>query len=1195
MPFKPNTAEFNQYVQRILSKISMQQGMFFTGSDLYDQMNLLGGALSEFGAELRKESDYEADGVKMEAIAKAISTLQNIQNTRASSAEATVRQALETLQGLSDLLDEHYQALMNFSARQVKNVRDAIEQGLPLLSNELELNLGLEEEAEAEQDVQERENNENVIENNNPPEQINQENNNIIIENENPPEQINQENNNIFNENNNNIINENVNENAQPNQNEQNGPIQQEIPPVAEDIPEQQQVPVPPAVAPLRGEALEQPANRLKAHFLGVANGLPNNVSVNSLTGKMRQQLPQFANAIATLGTEGQSAEAYQQAKNKLQEFKPLMLQLGSTGNLGFEFLTNKCNKIPGGSPNEQSLKADLQSINVALNLGLGNLDQELDQKRLQRGRKVEELRRVSNPIGQDPLNSIPENPDERTALQHLNALYAALSAYDQTHEPRFTQLREHLNTVRQCIAGLEEPKKGTNILRNGSMAQALQDASALLQDDDQTITEGIDKAAVRGLLQRAAAAMHIHPENLVPEEIYNQVQSAENHYLAQRTELENQQLQAQQEQQRLTRIQNERFNIDLNAPTQLGRALYNAADRITHQLFQQRSIESKKNAVIGLFSLAQTMLESPADAAEQNLDPVVVKRNANRLAENPTFTILAFQNIDQLRQVVSLKGVSGAIEFLQNRMLAMEDLPETLPDVFLPEAIDLTHNRIERAKTEEFRNLPPAGKVHTLAQILAAREVVGSTPGKKNTLQRHLDKKFFARTRELEQSETFRRFVELNEAQINRSLQGRTHGGNMEKLFKSYVRTRPHLPDDIPSRFMPTALERIEDLQNLIKSNRFRNFAPAVKENIYAELMATRLAVNSVRNHKSSLNFSLNGEALAKAREQIMSDPDMRLALRDAEINEAARTGHGGGMEDIAARYNCKDTLKENMPPRYQPTVKQWIQHQLNTLTSNDIGVTDLQREQAAARIFVALEAFGNDLNVRIGEKGPSASELNTRSTELASDQAYKSLCAMGGLAQGYQLVGTRNPLRVLTNTFQQALNATENKPLGGSFTRLSPAQPPRPRNDQPAPNDVIDPEAHFQKVKRLMTKYNGPDLNYWRTLNARTVKRALAEVSACAVLQGRNEPVNVQNLQTVSTKLMESKEWLTYFGQKNVQELQQILVGAENREAAVQQIRDDVQAAQQPVAPQIQPQAQQLDHDANPQGIQPGLQQNA
>ena len=1390
MPYKPNTQEFNQYVDRIVQNINNQAGIFMPDSNDNNLVNLLGAALSDFAEELKQDPNSVEDSRKAEAFAKAIETLLTADSPVTRNAKGSISKALATLQELDSFLEDNYQLLLSFAARQVQNVREAIEQGLPVLSKELDLGLELGQEMENEEEQEEaqdekgepqnneiiqenandnviqenandnviQENAENIINENNQPGQVNQENNgnnqngNQQEEQANPQaapahysyeqflqvkenankqnlneyefsvlaehlthlasymnnpafydptnsiknhlqakypgyanaiatvmsdnvskeaydnamqtladfpdflstvnygvsnfqrlfdvgrqsqtyigpddlavelaffgkltglpmdkvpqvqrvyknvkdmplpepqapqeEQVNQQN--APNLNQENIL-ENANENVPQNQDVQNEQNQEVLEPQPEPQPAAD-APAP-APAPLNKNELREPAARLKTHFVRLAQLIGANAGPNTLTGEMRIKLPQFANAIATLGTDGQQAEAYQQATSILQQqLHPLLLRVGSTGTLGYEYLLSHCGRINGGCPNEQSLKDDLQALNGTLNLGLENLEQEVAQHRSLRGRKMDELIEASRPVNAESLNRISEDPNQRTALEHLNALYASLKAYDDAHPqaPQFTQLLDHLNTIRQCTVGAKDVKHGNNLMRRGVIGQELQAAARLLQDDNQAITEGLDKPSVRDQLYRAAAAMRINPNNFVPENVYNEVVNAENTYISRRDEAE------LREAQR-NRTLRERFGNDYEQRHSYELSILNAINRVTNQNFEDFTPDAQMNGMIGMYALAQILAESPL-IGEVPLEQERVVRTADALAANPAFKNLVSQNMAQIRNAARNNGWDGIMKFIQNKEMEMGDLPDTLPAAFLPEAIDLTHDRLEKAKRPDFRQKQLPEKVHTLAQILAAREVVGSTRGDKSSLQRQVDQKIFARTRELEQCKTFQLFVERNEDQIIRSLRGRTHGGAMEDLFKSFVRTRPYISDNIPDKFMPTALEHIEDLQKLIRNNRFRTFEAIDQRGIYAELMATRMAVNSVRKNKSSLNFQLNGEELGKARELITTDPDMLRALGDPGMLAAAKDGHGGRMEEIAARYNCKDVLKENIPPRFQPTAKEWIQHQLHKLRDANLVENNNDRQKIAAKIFTTLEAYGDDLNVRIGLNGPSAKELNDRSQALANDMSYQSLCMMGALPSSLELSTARNPLRVLKNTFQAQLDGAQNKPLGGSFTRLSPARN-RAHNQEPAAPAPIDPARNFEKYKALFTAHmqGGQNQLYdetWRNLHSRTIKRALAEIAICA-MPNQNGDLTEQTLKQRATTLMESKEWQNLFSQKSPQQLQELVTNANNLQQCMQSINNELHAAQPQAAPlqQEQPVVQEapVQPELQAQGVQP------
>lgn len=145
------------------------------------------------------------------------------------------------------------------------------------------------------------------------------------------------------------------------------------------------------------------------------------------------------------------------------------------------------------------------------------------------------------------------------------------------------------------------------------------------------------------------------------------------------------------------------------------------------------------------------------------------------------------------------------------------------------------------------------------------------------------------------------------------RNLVSAGHGGAMEDDFREYVRTYPsQIPADTPRRYMPTARERIEALQDMLKllsENKGNDYMKERRDlkmrDICREIVATRAVTEGViRGKKSSLEKTydpnscielLNGNSNAgKAFNKIFEG----ISTEDMVSN--ALKGHGGALQDI-------------------------------------------------------------------------------------------------------------------------------------------------------------------------------------------------------------------------------------------------------------------------------------------------------
>ncbi len=216
---------------------------------------------------------------------------------------------------------------------------------------------------------------------------------------------------------------------------------------------------------------------------------------------------------------------------------------------------------------------------------------------------------------------------------------------------------------------------------------------------------------------------------------------------------------------------------------------------------------------------------------------------------------------------------------------------------------------------------------VKAYAGIFAARMIVNTEGGSKSYLDMAMDPQEHQKLQQqLAGSELFRDFVERTGAEELGRLLKSGHGGNVEKSFRSYLLNADRLGDrkevgsGLLDRYMPSALERTEALQKKIAAPGFAELDGDRQLELYAELMATRASVSSVRGKKSTLKRPVLKKGLQEEYKRLTTEP-MRGILREAmkaqNFRAAALKGHGGAMDDLFRAQVRADGMSGETPER--------------------------------------------------------------------------------------------------------------------------------------------------------------------------------------------------------------------------------------------------------------------------------------
>ena len=167
-------------------------------------------------------------------------------------------------------------------------------------------------------------------------------------------------------------------------------------------------------------------------------------------------------------------------------------------------------------------------------------------------------------------------------------------------------------------------------------------------------------------------------------------------------------------------------------------------------------------------------------------------------------------------------------------------------------------------------------------------------------------------KTEELKSNEHFKGFIEevkkdpkKFEKVNNDFVSGFSHGGTVEKMFTEYLKKLPagELKNSPTiARFMPTVLDRIEELQNQAKAKREAQkkedgttYIPAPE---MAEVILLRHSINVGMNQKDALKVKIPADNCLKNVDKIAKDPVFfhQFAVMEPNVNKFYQ-GHGGKM----------------------------------------------------------------------------------------------------------------------------------------------------------------------------------------------------------------------------------------------------------------------------------------------------------
>ena len=343
---------------------------------------------------------------------------------------------------------------------------------------------------------------------------------------------------------------------------------------------------------------------------------------------------------------------------------------------------------------------------------------------------------------------------------------------------------------------------------------------------------------------------------------------------------------------------------------------------------FQKFEEESKKiYATIFALRIAVNSKEGSASSLKVKADQNVFKTNYDMLMKSEAFdAFIKEKGTDGINALIA-KGHGGEAEkAFREHMMKTPRLGKELPARFMPTANVRIESLQKELESEKKADSEKAIRIYS--EIFRARRSVGAqhkNSQNKNRLAMQIPGANYAITPDFEKSETFKTFVKEKGEDLKKLI-GKGHGGEAERFYRDYVKELDHIPEDVPISYMPTAKDRIDALQEKIKSKEFEQYSEEKKNAIYTELYAARCCIGAERGKEKTLERYPDPKNLnAWVKYWNKSTTFQEFLKKDPKaIKDAATSGHGGAMEDKLKEHILNsDHIRDDTWKQYMPTAE--------------------------------------------------------------------------------------------------------------------------------------------------------------------------------------------------------------------------------------------------------------------------------
>ena len=430
--------------------------------------------------------------------------------------------------------------------------------------------------------------------------------------------------------------------------------------------------------------------------------------------------------------------------------------------------------------------------------------------------------------------------------------------------------------------------------------------------------------------------------------------------------------------------------------------------------------------------------------------------------------------------------GHGGELEDkLKEYISKLDKVPNDVPAKYMPDGKLMIEGVQEKIEAADFNNKKPEEKLALYAKLMATREVVGAEKGKVETLQRSLNGEMLQKSiNKWTNNKTFREFLEKDpEAARKAAREG--HGGELGEKFKEYVKNMDHIPADIPTPFMPDAKERTKILQDKIKETRDAK----KRAELYKELMATRASVEAVRGDSDSLERKINAGKLNEAYGTLNKSISFKNFVSRTpadELYEAARSGHGGALEDAYTNYAAERTwtigcVPSGVPDRFRPSPDAVLNKYRTELTAENKNKPDNWYAENHDKIMkrTAQMLYLTQVN----SKFPSAKDRRGEMSHDKMQDGVQKIMEDGKFKNMFRNLGPKGAMQLMTGkSMTPLMEAYRNAPEPAPAVNPQPnRQPNRPAlqdpNHAPAQNEA-PAQNHAPAQNNAHVQNNNPQI---------------------------------------------------------------------------------------------------------------------
>ena len=534
--------------------------------------------------------------------------------------------------------------------------------------------------------------------------------------------------------------------------------------------------------------------------------------------------------------------------------------------------------------------------------------------------------------------------PKDRNVYENLAQLYTILKKLQgeiggKGKEPSVDNLMENIKgltaamckeTDRKTSATDEQIRKGREAYDQGFIDEDIIHLDSVIDDLPGAAAE--TKKTVKEQLQRVGAGIGMEGTFIDQQyrnddaEVVRKIQNPEPVIAAPAPKAEPKAVNPVQEA--LTNDLNELY------PENEGKTALSIIDeskrKINGQLFLNMEPRDRQKLVASILT-ARNCVESDPGKIDKLRDQVNKNQFSllyKNLMEHDAFqSFMSTLSPEQIQETFKGRGHGGNIEkMFREHVKNMDVLPEKLPERFMPTMAERTELLKGKIKDKLAQGADPhSPEMRKLyAEIFACRMCVGSGRNDKTALKARVDGTEVHRlANELLEDPTFNSFIDEKGAEVAALANKRGHGGAMEDKYRAFVSGLNKIPETIPNRYMPTAMQRTESLIKQMKSPSFQVQTKEYKKEIAKELFAARDAVGAYRNRPSILENRLNKESLRESYDNFNKSKTFNNFLdtyvETKAFHDAITAGHGGAcVQEFEGYLNDMEIAPKDVPERY-------------------------------------------------------------------------------------------------------------------------------------------------------------------------------------------------------------------------------------------------------------------------------------